>query len=144
MAMAMALIVDIITKALENREKVCSLYLDLKKAFDTVNIQILLDKLCLIGVQGSALEMLKSYLSNRLQRVRANGFVSEDNEITLGVPQGSILGPLLFLIYINDLPNISDSAKFFLFADDTAIIVKGSTYNDLQEQIDYLMPQLTD
>ena len=141
--MAMALIVDIITKALENREKVCGLYLDLKKAFDTVNIQILLDKLCLIGVQGSALEMLKSYLNNRLQRVRANGFVSEDNEITLGVPQGSILGPLLFLIYINDLPNISDSAKFFLFADDTAIIVKGSTYNDLQEQIDYLMPQLT-
>ena len=108
-----------------------------------MNIQILLDKLCLIGIQGSALEMLKSYLSDRWQRVQANGFVSEDKEITLGVPQGSILGPLLFLIYINDLPNISDSARFFLFADDTAVLIKGSTYTDIQEQIDYLMPRLT-
>ena len=134
----MALIVDIITKALNDRENVIGLYLYLKKAFDTVNIGIILDKL--IGIQGTALEILKSYLSNRLQRVQANGFVSEYKEITLGVPLGSILGPSLFLVYVNDLPNISDRPKFFLFADDTAVIIKGSTYNDLQEQIDYLMP----
>ena len=74
--MSMAIIVDIITKALEDREKVCGLYLDLKKIFDTLNIQILLDNHCLIGLQRAALEILKSYLSNRLQRVQANGFVS--------------------------------------------------------------------
>jgi len=139
----MALIVDEITKTLERNEKVIGLYLDLKKAFDTVNIEILLDKLYLIGIRGALLQILKTYFINRVQRVQVNGFMSEDNAITLGVPQGSILGPLLFLIYLNDLPNISESAKFYLLADDTAIIVKGNTYDDLQNQINCLIPQLT-
>ena len=141
--MPMVLIVDEITRALEKNEKVLGLYLDLRKAFDTVNINILLDKLNGIGVRGTLLEILKSYFKNRVQRVKAEGFISENNDIKLGVPQGSILGPLLFLIYINDIPHVSDEVKFYLFADDTAVIVKGSSYDAIQAKIDSFIPKLT-
>ena len=99
----------------------CGIFIDLRKAFDTVNHSILFKKLEHYGVRGMLLEWFISYLTDRKQCVFYNGESSNLKPISCGVSQGSVLGPLLFLIYINDLPNISTDLKFFLFADDTNI-----------------------
>ena len=99
----------------------CGVFIDLQKAFDTVNHSILLKKLEHYGIRGVGLDWFSSYLSNRKQYVSVNGATSDYLDITCGVPQGSVLGPLLFLIYINDLPSISKVLSFYLFADDTNI-----------------------
>ena len=140
--MPVALLVEEITKTLEKNEKVVGLYLDLKKAFDTVNVNILLRKLNAIGLRGALLNVIQSYFENRTQRLQANGVLSQQNEVKLGVPQGSILGPLLFIIYMNDIAAVSNDVKFYLFADDTAILMKGKTYQDIQIQVNYFIPKL--
>ena len=94
-------------------------FLDLKKAFDTVDHDILLSKMNLYGIQGTALDWFKSYLTNRTQRCLVNGSLSRVCSLKCGVPQGTILGPLLFLIYINDLPNCLTSCQPRMYADDT-------------------------
>ena len=101
----------------------CDIFIDLKKAFDTVNHQIILNKLEHYRVRGVRLDRFTSYLTGRKQYVFYiyNGDSSELKLITCGVPQGSVLGPLQFIIYINDLPNISNKLNIFLFADDTNI-----------------------
>ena len=105
---------------------------DLKKAFDTVDHEIVLKKLEIYGIRGPALSLLRSYLANHTQKCQINGSISSERIIKCSVPQGSILGPLLFLIYINDLPNCLSRTKPRLFADDTNLTATGESISDVE------------
>jgi len=105
-----------------------AIYLDLSKAFDTVDLNILMEKLEYYGIRGNELKWFESYLFGRTQHVEIEGRLSNPLKTVCGVPQGSTLGPLLFLLYINDLPHCSDLLNFRLFADDTKIF---SSHEDL-------------
>jgi Reverse transcriptase (RNA-dependent DNA polymerase)/Endonuclease/Exonuclease/phosphatase family len=126
----MILFMNKITQALENREHVIAIFCDLKKAFDCCNHDLLLQKLKNIGIKGIALKWFFNYLKGRMQYVNVNGAKSALLDIKNGVPQGSILGPILFLIYINDLPNCSEFLSL-LFADDTTLLLSHSDLDTL-------------
>ena len=113
---------DKLSYAIDQREYTMGIFIDLSKAFETVNHEILFDKLEHYDVRGIALKWFKSYLSNRLQFVYFNDHCTSSNIITCGVLQGSILGPLLFLLYINDICNTSNVLELVLFADDTNVV----------------------
>ena len=108
------------------------LFIDFKKAFDTIDHVIILRKLANYGVDPNALRFFASYLCNRSQKCTVKGTLSSASKLTCGVPQGSILGPLFFLIYINDLPNCLDISCAKMFADDTTITVPGCTFAELE------------
>ena len=114
-------ITDKIYIDLDNKKIPLAIFLDLSKAFDTIDHDILLYKLNYYGIKGIALNWFKSYLTNRKQYVEFNGKNSKIDTISTGVPQGSILGPLLFIIYMNDISKVTDKFHFTLYADDTSL-----------------------
>ena len=141
---ANCLLVDKVAAAFEKKEfffffskaasRLLGIFLDLSKAFDrpTINHKILLHKLNHYGIRGTALNWFMSYLTGRTQQVCYNGVASSNiNEINLSVPQGSILGPLLFIIYVNDFPNCLKYGTSLSFADDTSIFISGKTARTL-------------
>ena len=117
---------DNLINFLDKGEYVIGIFLDLSKAFDTVDHGILLQNLSCYGIRGDALSWFQSYLNNKYQFVTYNGVSSDKKEVKCGIPQGSILGPLLFLIYINDLSDVCKCSLPILFADDTNLFHRGS------------------
>ena len=124
-----------ICRSLDNKEVAVLLLIDFSKAFDMVDHEIMIKKLEHYGVRGKLLSWFQSYLTNRQQYVHLNGVDSNKKFLKYGVPQGSILGPLLFIIYINDLPEITNLAKYIFFADDANILVTGQDLSEINIKI---------
>jgi retron-type reverse transcriptase len=126
---------DKISEARDNNYFSIGVFFDLSKAFDTVNHKILLKKLEHCGIRGICLDWLTDYLTDRRQCVSFNGHVSQISDIKCGVPQGSILGPLLFLIYMKDISNASSLLHFIMFADDTNVFMSNKSIDVLIKTI---------
>ena len=127
-------IADDIADWMDKGNHVLGLFLDLKKAFDTVDHQIFLDKLETIGIRGHALQFYNSYLTDKKQFVIINGKNSKAKCITTGVSQGSVLGPLVFLIYINDIQYTCNSENIRLFADGTSYFLHDKNLENLMNK----------
>ena len=136
-------LIESISTAVDNKKNHCAgVFIDLKKAFDTVNHDLLVKKLFFYGIRGTANAWLNNYLTNRNQYVIADDHSSGMRLITCGVPQGSVLGPVLFLLYVNDICNVSNLLKFVLFADDTNIFCSSASLHYLQDTINIELDKL--
>ena len=127
-------LVNHINDEFEKGNYVVGIFLDLSKAFDTLNTNILLNKLYRYGIRGIPYNWLNSYLSERTQQVLFKNILTNKLSTDTGVPQGSILGPILFLLYINDLPNFQKNVFTLMFADDSSIFFSGPNLDDLMKQ----------
>lgn len=121
-----------IYNALDDKLYQLTVFCDLSKAFDTIDHNILIEKLKVYGIRGKENQWFKSYLSSRMQYTVFNGTPSSHKRIRYGVPQGSIIGPILFLVFINDLPRCNNELEFLLFADDTNIFLQGRDIYHIQ------------
>ena len=140
---ALTSFLDSLTEALDRNEYAVGIFIDLSKAFDTIDHQILLKKLDGYGVRGLAYNFVESYLKDRSQYVELLGVSSQPKSIKCGVPQGSVLGPVLFILYINDMIACSNLLKFFLFADDTTILYYSKNLDDLYNTVNTELKKLS-
>jgi len=141
---ALTVLIDKILTGFHNGDMTLGIYLDFSKAFDTIDHRILIRKLNEYGIRGIALKWLKEYLSNRQQYVSFNNCNSDYQSITCGVPQGSILGPLLFILYINDLPKVSEILFPILYADDSNIFIQGKKLSHMVSLLNSEMEKIAD
>ena len=137
------LLIDKLIKSLENGEFVIGIFLDFSKAFDTVDHAILVEKLYHCGIRGTRLDWFNSYLSTRKQYVTYNGISSQTNPESCVIPQGSILGNLLFLIYINDLANACKYSTTILYADDTNLFLNDMDLSEMENAINTDLKQFS-
>lgn len=131
-----------IRETIDSSKKCLTIFLDLMKAFDTLNHKLLLEKLHRMGIRGTVLKLIKSYLLGRKQRVKYKGTLSQEEEVTCGVPQGTVLGPLLWIIFIDDLLRIESTSRMICFADDTSITYVGNTWEEVLNLIKSDMPKI--
>ena len=129
---------------IENKQHVIGIFIDLSKAFDTISHEKLICKLDFYGIRGISLNLIKSYLSGRVQTTKFQTAQSEECDVEYGVPQGSVLGPLLFLIYVNDIVTTSPDGKFVLYADDTNIFVSGASECDVYKAAQTILNEIYD
>ena len=135
--MAILALANKIFDSFEKNELTIGIFIDLKKAFDTVNHSILLDKLNFYGIRGTPFNWMHSYLLSHSQYVQIDSWKSPLLPIKCGVPQGSVLGPLLFLIYMNDIFSCSNYLSFILFADDTNIFFQHKNISELTKIVNH-------
>ena len=135
-------LVEEISISLDKKKYTLGVFIDLKKAFDTVNHSVLIEKLKHYGIRGVAENWIKSYLLGRKQFVNIGECSSDLIQISCGVPQGSVIGPKLFILYINDICNVSKLLKFILFADDTNILYSDSNVHNLVSIINHELDKL--
>jgi len=141
-SLALLEVLDNCYNSLDAGNKIVGLFLDLQKAFDTVDHAILLSKLQFYGIRGLMFEWLKNYLSDRKQYTVVNKVSSNIGHITCGVPQGSVLGPLLFLIYMNDIHRAVPGHDVKLFADDTNVFIIGKDLQVLEREANNCLKNL--
>ena len=137
-------IVNSIQSNMDNKLFMCGIFLNFKKAFDTVDHSILLSKLYHYGIRGPVNEWFSSYLNGRVQTTQIDKQISSKRNVLTGIPQGSVLGPLLFLIYINDIYNSSEKLSFYLFADDTNLLYADKDLKSLESVINIELQKVCD
>ena len=141
-SLALIEVTDSIYRHLDNHEKTIGVYLNFQITFDTVNHNILIHKLSINGIRGTVLNWFKNYVSSRKQFILLADAKSDILDITCGVLQGSILGLLFFLIYVNDIQNCSSEAKLKLLADDTNLFVFGKSFSETSTRSNSLLSDL--
>ncbi|XP_057299458.1 uncharacterized protein LOC130630077 [Hydractinia symbiolongicarpus] len=142
--MATTLLTDNIRKEVDSGNLVGAIFVDLSKAFDTLSHGLLLSKLCSYGIKGIALNWFSDYLFNRKQYCVVNNVASEEKSIVCGVPQGSILGPILFLLYFNDFEECVKYSEVIEFADDTVLYFASKRLQDIEDKFNYDLEKIAE
>jgi len=131
---ALYTVTEFLSNALIKGDKALAIFLDLAKTFNTVDHSILFKVFSSYGINDICLSWFKSYLNKRKQITNINGFLGQESEVVYGVPQGSILGPILFIMYINSLCDMNVDGKIVVYADDTCLLISGSNWENLRQK----------